>query len=42
MPFDEAFKDDPFQDDFPALPGRPEAGQPVPGRGRASATSLGI
>jgi hypothetical protein len=42
MPFDEAFKDDPFQDDFPALQGLPEANQPVPGCGRAAAMSLGI
>ena len=42
MPFGEAFKRDPFQDDFPALPGLLEAGQPVPGCGRAPAMLLGI
>lgn len=42
MPCGEAYEGDPFQDDFPALRGLLEAGQPVPLRGRASAMLPGI
>ena len=42
MPFGEAFKGDPFQDDSPARHGLLDAGQPVPGCGRASAMLSGI
>ena len=42
MPCGEAYKGDPFQDEFPPLHGLLDAGQPVPGCGRASAMLPGI
>jgi len=42
MPCGEAYKGDPFQDDFPALRGPLAPGRAVPGCGRAPAMLSGI